>query len=64
MALINGWDAEVKAAAQQATDAANEVNAAKLTAFNGALTTDASGAAFATGDIYIDVTTGIIYRKD
>ncbi|AMJ43695.1 hypothetical protein [Corynebacterium stationis] len=42
----------------------NEVLAAKLTAFDGALTTDATGAAFAPGTLYMDVNTGIIYRKD
>ena len=40
-----------------------EVQAAKLTAFNGALTKSGDGAAFEAGDIYMNVLTGEIFEK-
>lgn len=61
---VDQVEAKRQEALSDATAAKAEINAAKLTALNGALTTDASGAAFASGDIYIDVMTGIVYRKD
>ncbi|QNE89947.1 hypothetical protein H0194_02630 [Corynebacterium incognita] len=67
LALIAEMDvkiAEMNEIRSSINDVLAEVQAAKLTAFNGALTTDATGAAFASGTIYMDVNTGNVYRKD
>lgn len=56
--------AEMQSKLDEMKQVRDETLAAQLTAFDGALTTDETGAAFATGTLYMDVNTGTVYRKD
>lgn len=55
--------AEMNSIRSSINGALAEVQAAKLTAFNGALTKSGDGTAFNAGDIYMNVLTGEIFEK-